>query len=629
MTSTWRVACVRIPRFPIGAVWRHETGSVNGPPPMPPASGAQLLLPMALEAPPSHANDAVLNRTSGGTSSSSTTDTAGRRQTDGRNQSDVGSRKPVDGRLVEEPISQLPTSDFRHLSDVHWDHLPIVLVDGQRIRTATAAAGRARIRAGMTIAEARSRCAALHVLPWNDELIAREVTRATAAFVRASPQVTPLAGAPGLWWVGAGGRESSGGDALLGRDLVSIARIWHPRARVAIADSCVAARAGTWESTSRKSEEPAPAKAAGSRTSREYVIVPRGADAAYLAPAPLGLLTIDDDLRDSLHALGLHTIGDLARLTAEDVERRWGNTGLAAWHLARGNDQRRPGLTRIETPRVVTTELEPSVETTEPVLFLVRAALDRLVHDLIADGRSASVITITLTLDDARGALPTSGRAHTVTREVQLPRPLARTVLLLERCRALLDEWPLTAPVSGVSVAITATAPLSGAQGELLDPAWRDPAAADAAFARLRSTLGTDAIVRPVARDTHRPERAAVWQRIDALDVPPAHAPVRPPAHRPTLAFRQLDPPERADVDSPDDTPDAPTPPRALHWRNRWIRVQRALGPERLAGEWWDETYARDYWRVEDADHGPDLVVYRDLHNSSGSAAWYVQGWYD
>jgi hypothetical protein len=40
-----------------------------------------------------------------------------------------------------------------------------VLVDGQRIRTATAAAGRARIRAGMTIAEARSRCAALHVLP--------------------------------------------------------------------------------------------------------------------------------------------------------------------------------------------------------------------------------------------------------------------------------------------------------------------------------------------------------------------------------------------------------------------------------------------------------------------------------
>jgi protein ImuB len=508
-----------------------------------------------------------------------------------------------------------------------------VLVDGQRIRTATAAAGRARIRAGMTIAEARSRCATLQVLPWDEALIAREVTRATAAFVRASPQVTPAAGAPGLWWIGAGGRESTGGDAALARELASIARIWHPRARVAIADSCVAARAGTWEQRRETGDgrratglEPRPPAA---------VIVPPGDDEAYLAPAPLGLLTIEDEFRDALHALGLHTIGDLARLSAEDVERRWGPAGLAGWNLARGEDKRRPWLTRVDSPRAVTTELHPSVETTEPVLFLVRAALDRLVPALVADGRSAATIAITLTLDDARGALPTSARAHTITREVRLPRPLARTVPLLERCRALLDEWQLTAPVCGVAVAITATAPLSGAQGELLDPAWRDPAAADAAFARLRSTLGTDAIVRPVVRDTHRPDRAATWERVDDADPTPAPStpsppPPHPPAHpsAPTSpAFRQLESPERAEVDLADDAPDTPTPPRALHWRNRWVRVQRAVGPERLAGDWWNDTWARDYWRVEDADHGPDLVLYRDL-DSSGSV-WYVQGWYD
>ncbi|MGQ0649613.1 MAG: DinB/UmuC family translesion DNA polymerase, partial [Gemmatimonadaceae bacterium] len=534
-----------------------------------------------------------------------------------------------DGRR-ETPASGMPEVGVSHLSS-HWDDLPIVLTDGQCIRTATAAAGRARIRAGMTIAEARSRCAALHVLPWDEDLIGQEVTRATAAFVRASPQVTPATGAPGLWWIGAGGRESSGGDACLARELVSIARIWHPRARVAIADSCVAARAGTWEQRRRR-ETPAsglPGQAGDGK--REFVIVPPGGCAAYLAPAPLGLLTIDGELRDALHALGLHTIGDLAKLSAEDIERRWGRTGLAGWKLAHGDDQRRPGLTRVDTPRVVTTELQPSVETTEPVLFLVRAALDRLVHDLIADGRSAAVIAITLTLDDARGALPTSGRrAHTITREVRLPRPLARTVPLLERCRALLDEWQLTAPVCGVSVAITATAPLSGAQGELLDPAWRDPAAADAAFARLRSTLGTDAIVRPVMRDTHRPERAAVWERVDdaeAVPAPSIHSSIRPSVP-PSPAFRQLEPPERADVDTTDDTPDTPTPPRALRWRNHWVRIHRAVGPERLAGDWWDDTYARDYWRVEDADHGPDLMVYRDLRDSSGSV-WYVQGWYD
>lgn len=480
------------------------------------------------------------------------------------------------------------------------------------------------MRAGMSIAEARSRCAGLQVLPWDEDLIAREVTRTTAAFVRASPQVTPAGGAPGLWWIGAGGVDATGGERGLARQLASIARLWHPRARVAIADSCVAARAATWQNGRRTTADADRPVSIGDQT---LVIVPPGTDGAYLAPAPLGLLTIDDDLRESLHALGLHTIGDLARLSADDVEQRWGTTGLAAWQLAHGIDRRRPGLLRLDAPRTVSTELQPATDIAEPILFLVRAALDRLVHVMVADGRAASIVAITLTLDDARGALPISHRAHTVTREIRLPRPLARTAPLLERCRALLDQWPLTAPVCGVTVSIAATAPLSGAQGELLDPAWRDPAAADAAFARLRSTLGSDAIVRPVVRDTHRPERAAAWERIDdatPLPVAPIASPVRTTT-TPLCTFRQLDPPERVEVDV------ATESPRALHWRGRWIRLRHATGPERLAGDWWegDDSYARDYWRVEDADHGSRLVIYRDLRLSSGTEVWYVEGWYD
>lgn len=460
----------------------------------------------------------------------------------------------------------------------------------------------------MAIGEAKARCAALRVLPWNDELIARDVTRATAAFVRASPQVTPAIGAPGLWWIGASGLD----EETLARELLSIAQLWHPHARVAIADSCVAARAGTWEHAGRRAS-----------VSRGWVRVPPGGCAAYLARAPLGMLTIDDDLRETLRALGLRTIGEFARLEAEDVERRWGEVGLHAWRLAHGDDQRRPGLTRVESPRVVTTELQPSVSTTEPILFLVRAALDRLVSDLIADGRTAATLALTLGLDDVRNALPVPTRQHTITREIRLPRPLARTVPLLERCRALLDDWPLTAPVCSVTLAVTATAPLSGAQGELLDPAWRDAAAADAAFARLRTTLGTDAIVRPVARDTHRPERAAVWERVedpyDALQRTGGCADQRASGFRPAL--RQLDPPEQVEVTIEEDVP------RAVRWRNQWIRIERAIGPERLAGDWWDESYTRDYWRCED-DHGPALLVYHDI-GTPAHDAWYLHGWYD
>jgi protein ImuB len=533
----------------------------------------------------------------------------------------------------------------------------------------------------MTTTEARARCATLTVLPWDATAIADEVRHATAVFLAASPQVTPVAGAPGLWWVGAAGLEALGGERALAAALLHRARRWHPRARVAIADSCVAARAGTWELTGRRPEAAnaphapetpppplrPPARASGlppdsrSRTPSPIVIVPPGQCAAYLANVPLGLLPMDEELRETLKALGIRTAGAFAAFSAEDVERRWGNTGLAAWRLAHGEDQRRPLLARADAPRSASADLTPSVTVMQPVLFLVRAALDRLVRELVADGRAAATVSITLTLDDPRSALPGGSPAHTITREVRLARPLARPVPLLERCRALLDRWTLSAPVCGVTVAISATAPLTGEQGDLLDPSWRDPAAADAAFARLRAELGPDAVVFPVVRDEHRPERAGAWVGIETPDdeppMPGRDQPHREP-HRGTRdsrkpgvlrhqriveidrvgrstnpspgdgslsylarALRQLEPPESVEVECEDGAP------RVLWWRGRRVRIERTIGPERLSGDWWKDGYARDYWRCEEAEGEGDLVLFRD--GAAAEGGWYVQGWYD
>jgi nucleotidyltransferase/DNA polymerase involved in DNA repair len=195
---------------------------------------------------------------------------------------------------------------------------------------------------------------------------------------------------------------------------------------------------------------------------------------------------MDDTMAEALAALGIRSAGALAALPSDDVEQRWGRTGLLAWRLAHGQDRRRPGLATAEFPRTASADLSPSVETMEPVLFLVRAALDRLLNGLVADGRAAATLAITLTLDDARGA-SLAAPVHTITREIRLAHPMARLVPLFERCRALLDRWTLPAPVCGVAVAVVATSPLAGEQGDLLDPSWHDPAAADAAFARLRA----------------------------------------------------------------------------------------------------------------------------------------------
>lgn len=614
MQSEWRVACVRIPRFPIAAVWRSARRGDLG------ASGVQLLLPFQALGEKERSPDGQRPSPSRERSSSPASAVAPSRTT----------ARPRDASAPNAPASG------------HWDDQPIVLTEGagtrRRLRAVSAAAARAGIRAGMSVAEARATCAELEELPWDEVAIAGAVTEATAVLLEASPQVTPVRGAPGTWWIGAsgfggarqahGGRGARAGEHALAYALRRIGARWHPRTRVAIADSCVTARAATWAGVSFRQ---------GGDERSLVCIVPPGHDAAYLAPAPLALVPMDDELRDALHALGLRSLGSFAELTPEEVERRWGDLGLDAWRLARGEDRRRPVLARVPTHPEVEAELATPSSTMEPVLFLVRAALERLAAQLVGDGRAIATLAITLTLDDARGTLP-DARPHTVTREVRPARPVARVQPLFEHCRSLLDRWTLTAPVCAVAVSVVASAPLSGEQGNLLSTEWRDPTAVDAALSRLRAELGPDVVVKPVSRDTHRPEKAGAWGESDHRSLhsgdldrrePQRPSPVREcraPSSGAAVVreatTRLLEQPEAITVECRDERP------RLVLWRGQRFVVERALGPERLSGDWWDDGYRRDYWRCENGPGvggGGDFVIYLDRATDE----WWMQGWHD
>jgi len=300
------------------------------------------------------------------------------------------------------------------------------LADDTRLRAVSLAAGRVGIRAGMTLTEAQTRCAALEIRTWDDGAVHEAVIAATTAFLDASPQVTPVQGAPGMWWIGASGFNALGGEEVLTHTLLQIAQRWHPDARVAVADSCVAARAATWapQARSRVVRERDPLRPDG------ITCVPTGQCAAYLAPAPLGLVPMDDDLRDALRSLGLRTVGALAALAPGDIERRWGAQGLQAWRLAQGDDPRRPGVVRVEATRSTSVELPAAVESTAPVLFVLRAQLERLIRDLVNDGRAAAAVSITLILDAGRqwalDDVGTDGRDHETFAETSSDAPVER-----------------------------------------------------------------------------------------------------------------------------------------------------------------------------------------------------------
>ncbi len=534
--------------------------------------------------------------------------------------------------------------------------MPRALADNTHLRTVSLAAGRAGVRAGMTLPEAQARCAALDVRPWDNHVVNDAVLAVTTAFLAASPQVTPVQGAPGMWWIGASGFDALGGEDVLARALLAIAQRWHPDARVAIADSCVAARAATWapQARSRVVRHNAVRERDPLALPDGITCIPSGQCATYLAPAPLGLVPMDDELRDALRALGLRTVGMLASLAPGDIERRWGAEGLTAWRLARGDDTRRPGLVRVETTRSTSVELPAAVESTAPVLFVLRAQLERLVRELVNDGRSAAAVSVTLILDagrqwpleevegddapretiDASSLLSIPQRS--ITREVRPARPLARLEPLFDQCRALLERWVIPAPIIGITVGIPATAPLAADQGDLLVPSWRDAAMnAESVFARLRAALDPDntgdVVVRAVAGDGHKPEATGQWASADAMSQ--AAAPVLAASHDSTAdtvnapaVLRLLDIPEVVDVEAPRGVP------AAVWWRGRRLSIAHADGPERLSGDWWRaDAFARDYWRC-DAEGEGELLMYGESAVTSAIAApmqWFVQGWYD
>lgn len=502
----------------------------------------------------------------------------------------------------------------------------------------------------MSVPEARVYCATLEVREWDQRAITDAVMALTGQLLQCSPQVTAACGAPGTWWIGASGFDNVGGEDVLAQKLLQLIQVWHPDARVAIADSCVAARAATW----------APSK-------NVTTIIPVGGCREYLAPAPLGLIPMTEELREALQSLGLRTAGALGALAPGDVERRWGAEGVGAWRLVQGDDPRRPGLVRAEIARSTSTELASATDNMGPLLFLIRSSLNRLVQQLLNDGRAAASVAITLSLD----ARP----QHTITREIRPARPLARVAPLFDQCRALLEKWTLEAPVFAVTVSIPATAPLTADQGDLLVPSWRDAAATvDAVFVRLRAALETngsnDVVVHPTLGNAHRPELAGQWQPADALKlaelgstqdlkrvrkaesaashaaqsaesandlrkglssessnvlsmaslassnetesgVANQSAPVN------TAALRLLEKPEPVVVQSMNNTP------RLVNWRDRRLQFASAVGPERLSGDWWRaDGFARDYWRCTVTGEG-DLLMYRDANG------WFLQGWYD
>ncbi len=241
-------------------------------------------------------------------------------------------------------------------------------------------------------------------------------------------------------------------------------------------------------------------------------------EAAHLAPLPIRLLPAGEELQGRFRLFGLARIGDLARLDRSAVVARFGAEGGDLHDLANGRDgrvlvPRRP----VERLRAEA-ELEPAVESIEPLRFVLHHLAGVLCDQLAARGSGAARASLELELegpagDAVRGGSREEEKVARVRLDQALPEPVALPDLLERVLLARLEVSPPPAPVTRLALELDGTAPAAGEQLGLFSPQTAQAARLEWQLASLAIRFGPGRIYRARLRDpgARLPEERFEW----------------------------------------------------------------------------------------------------------------------
>jgi protein ImuB len=407
-----------------------------------------------------------------------------------------------------------------------------------------------------------------------------------------------IADTPGAAWALA--RYAGQGVAATrsGDDIMQEARATRSRA---------AKRRG-WERGGMAPARPAPDVPQG-------LIALPGQTRQVLAALPVAALRLSPDSVAGLARLGLHRVGDLMGLPRAALARRFGAETLRRLDQALGLE------TEPVSPARAPLHFAARITFPDPIGLLedVQAGLDRLLPALSArlaeKGRGARRVRVQAFRSDGRVEMA----------EVGLARPSADPARIRPLLWLKLDQIDAGFGIDCLRLEATETEPVHARQHSghqdaadaATDRAGRDTALEDL-ISKLGARMGMDQVTRLHPADSHIPEKsvlvlAAAWS---APHPDPWPAPSAP---RPLLLFR----PE------PVTAPPRPQMPAAFRWRRRELHVIQAIGPERIAPEWWLDdpdwrSGPRDYWQVV-TDAGDRLWLFF-AHGGDLSGGWFCQG---
>ncbi|MEQ1861209.1 MAG: hypothetical protein ABMA13_14905, partial [Chthoniobacteraceae bacterium] len=325
---------------------------------------------------------------------------------------------------------------------------------------------------------------------------------------------------------------------------------------------------------------------------------------------------------EQLHALlgdwGIHTLGQLTSLPRGELADRLGPDADRLWQRAAGQTGRLLRLVRPVEEFAEAFDFEHEIETTEPLLFILRRFLDQLTLRLTTAHRVAARLTLTLPLENSPS--PSSspspsnrkerdeegeGEGDEYVRVFTIPSPTADADALFRVLHTHLETLQLVAHPTGVRLLIEPALP-ERQQFQLFETALRDPNRFGETLARLAALVGAENVGVAEVADSHRPDDVRVveprFHDLREREVLPLGLPLRrfrPPLAAEVRVVRQVP----AQVDS--------------------TRVLDALGPYRASGGWWE----REQWSVEEWD--VDLAGRGLFRLRREPTRWLIEGCYD
>lgn len=481
--------------------------------------------------------------------------------------------------LPRWPTDRLKTQ--RRSSGIGPFALVEIAANTARVYAVNTVAQKMGVPAGMTLADAMALVPALVTAPADMAGDRAALERLADWCSRYSPWVS-VDGDDGLIMDVSGVPHLFGGEVAMLDQMTRAFRRLRLSARLAIADSPAAA----W---------------AWARHGDGGVLPSRPAAFEFLYALPVKALRIAAALAETLHGLGLKTIGDIVHRPRAPLVQRFGQHLLE--RLDRLTGQRDEPI----SPRQQPSPWRSQVMLAEPII--TRESIDTVLDDLLW--------TLCRLLErEQLGARQLALHAYRVDGDVQslqigTSAPSRRPQHLARLFRDPLDSLM---PGFGFEVFILEAVradPFDAEQAELATQEPPQNLETDSSYTqlidRLQGRLGGHNIFRYEPLSRHRPEHSITRR-------PPLARSGNPMPETEARPVRLIQP-ESIEME---------TSGEFFIWRRQRRRIVLAIGPERIHGEWiYDgmEPVSRDYFQIED-ESGRRYWFFRSAQD------WFLHGFF-